>query len=107
MNKPQDVRAFHRRLQNLIFEVIQSEPNPEEVRKKMREEWHRFRDGLPEGSRRLVSTPEIEANVEAEFIAFSGPEMRSFILSDPREDLKKLGIPVLAMAGSRDVQVGG
>jgi fermentation-respiration switch protein FrsA (DUF1100 family) len=43
--------------------------------------------------------------MRAQFTAVTSPEMRSFLFYDPAEALHKLKVPVLALNGSRDVQV--
>jgi uncharacterized protein len=43
--------------------------------------------------------------VRAQFKAVTSPEMRSFLFYDPSEALRKLKVPVLALDGSRDLQV--
>jgi len=46
-----------------------------------------------------------DAAVDAQFKGVTSQEMRSFLFYDPAEALRKLKIPVLALNGSRDLQV--
>ena len=100
-----EVMAFERRIQNLVFAVLETEPDPSTAQQKMREEWLRLRAGLPDQARETVSTPEIDTRIESEFVRATSPELRSIILSNPLQNLRQLKVPVLALNGHRDIQV--
>ena len=100
-----DAMAFERRIQNIIFGVLETEPDPALARQKMRDEYLRFRSGLPEQAQKLVNTPDIDAKLDSEFRKATSSEIRLLILSNPREVLKQVKVPVLALNGSRDIQV--
>lgn len=76
-------------MQDMIFRVLKSEQDDKAAVDKM----------MAEG--RGVSDPAIRA----QFTSVTSPEMRSFIFYDPAEALRKLKVPVLALNGSRDLQV--
>jgi pimeloyl-ACP methyl ester carboxylesterase len=90
------VVAQNRKLQELIFKVLheqKDEKNRQVVIQKLREAWKADR-----GS-------DAPKEMEGQFASVTTPELRSFILLDPGDALRKVKVPVLAMNGSRDVQV--
>lgn len=90
------VAAENHKLQELIFKVLhqeKDEKDPQVVIQKLREAWKADR-----GS-------DAPKPMEAQFASISSAEMRSFILFNPADALRKVKVPVLAMNGSRDVQV--
>ena len=90
------VVAENHKLQDRIFKVLhqqKDEKDPQVVIQKLREGWK-----ADTGS----DAPKV---LEAQFGSVSSAEMRSFILFDPADALRKVKVPVLAMNGSRDVQV--
>jgi fermentation-respiration switch protein FrsA (DUF1100 family) len=60
---------------------------------------------LPEVQRKALENPAAVAAMNQQFASITLPEMRSILLDDPGETLRQLKIPVLALNGSRDVQV--
>jgi uncharacterized protein len=76
-------------MQDMIFRILTSEKDDKAVVEKMMAE----RGG--------VSDPAMRA----QFTAVTSPEMRSFLFYDPADTLRKLRVPVLAINGSRDLQV--
>lgn len=91
-----EVVAQNRKLQELMFNTLRREKDEKDgqvVVQKLREAWKADR-----GS-------DAPTQMEAQFASVSSAELRSFILLDPSEALGKVKVPVLAMNGSRDVQV--
>jgi pimeloyl-ACP methyl ester carboxylesterase len=83
-------------LQEMLFTVLRSEKDEKDekmVADKIKEAWKKLRPGDPESA------------IEGEGARVISPEIRSFIFLDPAEALRKLKVPVLALNGSRDVQV--
>lgn len=88
--------AMNRKIQEGIFNVMRGEQNNTDtnaVIEKLRAAWKAEHGG------------DAPKAIDAQFTSISQPELRSFLLYDPAEALKKLKIPVLALNGSRDVQV--
>jgi pimeloyl-ACP methyl ester carboxylesterase len=86
----------NRKLQELLFGVLHQEKD-EKDRQVMIQ---KFRDAWK--ADRGADAPK---EMEAQFAGITSPEMMSFVLFDPAEALRKVKVPVLAMNGSRDVQV--
>jgi hypothetical protein len=84
-------------MQDMIFRVLRSEKDNKAAVDKMMAEWTEM-PGKKSGS---VSDDAIRA----QFTSVTSPEMRSFLFYDPAAALRKLKIPVLALNGSRDLQV--
>jgi hypothetical protein len=51
------------------------------------------------------SAPASDQAIRAQFTSVTSAELRSFFFYDPAEALRKLKVPVLALNGSRDLQV--
>jgi pimeloyl-ACP methyl ester carboxylesterase len=88
--------AQNRKLQETLFKVLhdqKDEKDPRAVIRKMREAWKASYGSDPPKA------------MEGQFASTTSPELRSFIMFDPGEALRKVKVPVLAMNGSRDVQV--
>jgi pimeloyl-ACP methyl ester carboxylesterase len=88
----------HRRLMDLL----EKDAPPEEVRASMRSLTKvqiemSGAGGLPD--------EQLEAAITQQLVALQTPWFRSFLLLDPREALRKVTVPVLALNGSLDVQV--
>jgi hypothetical protein len=75
-------------IQDMIFRILKSEKDDKTAVEKM----------MAEGG---GSDPAMRA----QFTAVTSPEMRSFLFYDPAEALRRLKVPVLALNGSRDLQV--
>ena len=95
--------AQGRALQEMMIGILKSEPDEKVAAEKIRSGWARFKASLPEEQRRQLeaATPAFEAQVNE----FNVPEIRSMLAYDPAGTLRKLKIPVLALNGSRDLQV--
>jgi pimeloyl-ACP methyl ester carboxylesterase len=94
--------AENHKVQEMMFNILRDtkgESDDTVVVAKLRDAWAKF-PGLTEDQRKAAAQP-----MNAEIARVSSREMRSFILLDPAEALRKVKAPVLAMNGSRDVQV--
>ncbi len=99
--------ATNRAVQELIFNTLraeQGERDDQAVLEKLREAWTKMKAGMSAANRAALNANTDKA-MEAQFASVIAPEIRSFIFHDPAEVLKKVKVPVLAMNGSRDVQV--
>lgn len=84
--------AQNRKLQEMMFSVLRQEKDDKDDEVIL----ERLRAGLGKPADRTANQA---------FEQILAPEMRSFIFHDPSEALRRLKVPVLAMNGSRDVQV--
>jgi pimeloyl-ACP methyl ester carboxylesterase len=89
-----DVAQQHA-MQDMIFRVLRSEKDDQAAVEQMMTEWKAERKNA-DASNDIV---------RAQFKGVTSPEMRSFIFYDPAEALRQLKVPVLALNGSRDLQV--
>ncbi len=92
----QDVAEQHA-LQEMIFRVLRSEKDDQAAADKMMAEWGQMKVNK--------SAAASDQAIRAQFTSVTSPEMRSFLFYDPAEALRKLKVPVLALNGSRDLQV--
>ena len=100
---PDDAVAKNRTIQEMIFNVLRSEKDDQAALEKLRAAWAKLRPEATGPERHEMEAAD--AAMDAEFKKVLTPEMRSFIFHDPAESLGKLKAPVLAMNGSRDLQV--
>ncbi|HVO98875.1 MAG TPA: alpha/beta fold hydrolase [Bryobacteraceae bacterium] len=85
--------ARNRAVQEMIFRAVRQETDEKAAVGKFHAEWRKENSADPPES--LVSQVKV----------MTSPEMHSFAFYDPAESLRKVKVPVLAMNGSRDVQV--
>jgi pimeloyl-ACP methyl ester carboxylesterase len=85
-----------RELQRRMVEILRAQPDEFRAIEEIRAAWADSREILPASIRSLV---------DAQIMTAATPQMRSFLLHDPAETLRALKIPVLAVYGSRDVQI--
>jgi len=92
-------------IQDMIFRVLRAEPDANAALAKMKAELDKMKAGLPEDERKAMESPNAVAAVNRNFASVVTPEMRTILLFEPGEVLRKVKVPVLAMNGSRDLQV--
>jgi pimeloyl-ACP methyl ester carboxylesterase len=85
--------AKNRAAVDMMVAVIQSEPDNHVALAKIR-------SGLEE-----MKNPMPDAAIEAQIAMMRAPETQSVLAYDPAEALRRLKVPVLALNGSKDVQV--
>ncbi len=90
---PDAAIAQNRKLQEMIFNVVRAEPDPTKALDNVRAAWTKEHGSAP------------GETLESQVKAVLTPEIHSFAFRDPADALRKLKVPVLAMNGSRDVQV--
>jgi dienelactone hydrolase len=82
-----------RQTQETLFAIVKEEKNPAAAEEKLRAAIRKIAPQMPDGA----ITPEIKrANT---------PEIRSILAYDAGPVLRKLKMPVLALNGSRDIQI--
>jgi pimeloyl-ACP methyl ester carboxylesterase len=95
--------AQGRALQEMMIGVLKSEPDEKAAAEKIRAGWEKFKAALPVSERRQIEAAS--STFEAQIAEFNTPEIRSMLTYDPAATLRKLKVPVLALNGSRDLQV--
>ena len=91
------------RLQREIFKLIRSESNDDVVREKARELLKSVGEKLPpEQQKAMGISPEA---MEAQIATLMSPWFRELLAYDPRPTLGKVRCAVLALNGSKDIQV--
>ena len=101
----EDAISWNNAIQSMIIRVLRTQADPGAALLEMRAELDQMKAALPEAQRKAMDTPQASAQMNQQFAALSTPEMRGILLYDPAQALRKLKIPVLALNGSRDVQV--
>jgi hypothetical protein len=97
--------AWNNAVQNMIFRILRQDRDAKAAVRDMRAELEKMKVNLSETRRAALDSPAAEAQMERQFMSVTSPEMRSILLSNPAEVLRKLKVPVLALNGSRDIQV--
>jgi pimeloyl-ACP methyl ester carboxylesterase len=85
--------ARNRVLQEALFKVARTDQDETTALETFRADWQKAHGAAP--------APVLESQLKSVL----APEIRSFAFYDPAESLRKLKVPVLALNGSRDVQV--
>jgi len=85
--------AANRKVQELMFTIVRAEQDPKVAADKLREALKQSSPGISDGA------------IDQQIATTNSPNIRSFLVYDPAPTLAKLRVPVLAMNGSRDVQV--
>jgi pimeloyl-ACP methyl ester carboxylesterase len=95
--------ARDRSIVGMILDVLKSEQDQTTAAEKVKAEWGRTKAGLPESQQNTPTTSdEYVLKLAA---AFNTAEVRSALRSDPADTLQQLKVPLLALNGSRDLQV--
>lgn len=90
-------------IDKLLYEIMASDIDSANAVNKAKEVIEKYTASLSEEEKK---SPELEKNAMAVNIEQSaGPWFRFFLRYDPRIDLEKLKIPVLALNGEKDIQV--
>ena len=85
--------ARNRAAADMMVDVIQSEPNNQAALAQIRSRLEEMKNSMP------------DAAIQAQIAMIRAPETQSMLAYDPAEALRKLKVPVLALIGSKDVQV--
>jgi uncharacterized protein len=99
--------AYNRKLQEELFAAIEAEPDEALRARRMEAVLRAQVAAVPEEERRASG---LTASATDEFVASQirgngSATFRSFLMYDPRPPLRSLRVPVLALAGSKDLQV--
>ncbi|MCE5252055.1 alpha/beta fold hydrolase [bacterium] len=90
-----DIVIFHDWIERYHV-ILRDEKDDDVARKKL----NSLFDNMTEDEKRIVPTPRHAIDAD-----LSSPWFREFIAGDPRPTLRKVTCPVLALNGSKDVQV--
>jgi hypothetical protein len=90
---PDAAIAQNRTVQEMIFKAARSDQDETAALEAFRVDWQKAHGSAPN---------EV---LESQLKSVLAPEIRSFAFYDPAESLRKVKVPVLAMNGSRDLQV--
>jgi uncharacterized protein len=99
----EDLIAANRAVQEMFFGVLKAEAGEKDqkvILEKLRTAW-----ATRKSDPKIQQLGLTDQDMNAQFTAFSTPEMRTFILHDPAPVLRSVKVPVLALNGSRDLQV--
>ena len=102
---PEDAIAWNNAMQNMMLRVLRADRDPKDALRDMQAELEKMKANLPEAQRAAMDAPQAAAQAKQQFEASVTPEMRTILLFDPAEVLRKVQAPVLALNGSRDMQV--
>lgn len=92
-------------VQKMIIRVLKKDTDAMVAIPEMRAELEKMKADLPEPRRSALNSTAAVTEMDRQFTAVASPEMRSILLYQPASVLSKLKAPVLAMDGSRDIQV--
>jgi uncharacterized protein len=97
----EELISKQRHLQEIMFSYVKNEKNieiaEEKIRKAITEEFKDVKD------KNLPLTSEDSINAQIEMVL--SPWFRDFLTYDPKEALRKVECPVLALNGEKDLQV--
>jgi uncharacterized protein len=99
--------AYNRKLQEELFAAIEAEPEEALRAKRMEAVLRAQIEAVPEEERRATGLTASAADefVQSQIRTNGSASFRSFLLYDPRPALRQLRVPVLAIGGSKDLQV--
>jgi uncharacterized protein len=92
-----------RELQTRLFALVKSEKEPDALERKVRSLLDAEVAKLSEEKKKEAAP--LKAGMQAQIGMVTSPWLRYFIGYDPRPTLQKVRCPVLALVGSRDLQV--
>jgi hypothetical protein len=92
-----------RDLQTRLFAFVKTETEPEMIDRKVRAIIEEAMKKFPEGNKKEIDA--LKVGMEAQIQMLKSPWLRYFITYDPRPALRQVRCPVLALIGSKDLQV--
>ncbi|NBC04977.1 MAG: alpha/beta fold hydrolase [Bacteroidetes bacterium] len=105
---PDSVVTENIEFQNRLYETVKNESGWRELEEDLKDRLWEQLESLPQQSLASLGTPHefIEKQVDRQLESARSDWFRSFIQTDPLEELQKLDVPVLALFGDKDTQVG-
>ncbi len=101
MGQEPSLIEWNGRFQRALFRVVRAGGDTATVRRGLERAIDESLPGLPAAYREAITRESLESQVRS----MVSPWFRSFVTSDPRPALRSLRCPVLAMNGSKDLQV--
>lgn len=102
---PDAVVEVNAAVQTALAAVLAQEPDPEAARPLLEAEMRRLTDELPPEWRAAAGPALSDEGIARTVAQVNSPWFRFFLAHDPRPDLEKVGVPVLAIVGEKDLQV--
>jgi len=97
----EEIISKQRHIQEIMFSQLKNEPNPEIAEQKIRKALvEEFKDS---SDKKLPIMSEDSINAQIQMVL--SPWFRDFLAYDPKEALRKVKCPVLALNGEKDLQV--
>lgn len=96
LGTPDSILALNRCTQARLAKIIANEPDPAKAAPRLRDVLEEARAQLP---------ADAEPSVEGTVRQVNSPWFRFFLGYDPRPTLQQVEVPVLALGGSKDLQV--
>ena len=97
--------ADNAELQKKLFAIIREEKNKEVQKKKMRQVLENSFENMTPEQKEGMSQKDIDDLIDSQINRLTSKWIPFYINYDPRPTLKKVDCPVLAMNGSKDIQV--
>ncbi len=97
---PEDVLEVNKRLQGQMAAILAAEPDPQAAVPKLRAAIEAASDSLSP-----ALGEDLRKAMDVTIRQVNSPWMRFFLAYDPRPTLEKVRVPVLAVDGSKDLQV--
>jgi uncharacterized protein len=94
--------AKARDLQRKLYDIIEHETDAKTRHAKLKQAFEEGLSGLTPDEKKTAGA---SANAEQSATAIERPWIRFYFLHDPRETLRQVHCPVLALIGSKDIQV--
>jgi uncharacterized protein len=93
------------KIQEKLFDIVEAEPDSAVAAPKLLAALEAFVDSLPPGVRAQAGEGLSDAALQAQVGAVNSRWMRFFLSYDPIPTLEQVKVPVLALDGSKDLQV--
>jgi hypothetical protein len=106
---PVELRAFNQETQQRMFAIVQEAKSQQDARTELAELWkQRKRDAaaseaLNDDAKRTIANGDATFHSQIEMVC--SPWMVYFLNYDPAQTLQRVHVPVLAIDGSKDLQV--
>jgi fermentation-respiration switch protein FrsA (DUF1100 family) len=106
MEVPEERVQLNLALQRRIFAAVREESDPDTRRERVTAVLRRFLEETPGGGEALgIPAAAEQAWIEGQVASTTSPWFRFFLSHDPRDDLRRVRVPVLALNGGKDLQV--
>ncbi len=93
--------AYNTKLSNEVYDLVKSIINIDDLKKEITNHLKKARETAPLS----IATELTDVNIENQAKTITSPWMRYFIKTNPKQFLKKVSCPVLALNGEKDFQV--